>query len=171
MVPVSHVVELGSNTQPVARLAHAALQNRADVQLAADLADILLFVLKRERRAARGHVKAAHARQGVNDLLGHAVAEVFLVLGFTQVHERQDCDGGNLCDWRGTPGLNQPPKAAPQPAARGPAAGSMRDGVTRPEPKRPAPLREPEARRPGRNRLWARRCVPDRYGLRSRSTP
>ncbi|MBK6452488.1 MAG: hypothetical protein IPF84_08105 [Proteobacteria bacterium] len=71
--------------------AHAAFEQSGHTELLADLANIdVLASFEREARRAGGDMDARNFRQGVDDFLGHAIAEI-LVLGIgTHVCERQD---------------------------------------------------------------------------------
>src|SRR5262249_41394337 len=93
VVAVGDVDQLGADPQPVAGLADAALQDGADAELFADLADVLVAALEGEGGGAGGDVQPLDPGQGADQLLGQAVAEV-LVLGVgAEVAERQDGDG------------------------------------------------------------------------------
>ena len=59
-------------------LAHAAFVHRLNFQLLADLADVLVLALEGERRGARSHAQCLDLGQGIDDLLSHAVGEVFV---------------------------------------------------------------------------------------------
>ena len=76
---ISYINELGGNPQPVAGLAHAPLDDGAHVQPAADFTDVLILALEGESRGPRHHPQALHLRQGVDDLLRHAIAEELLL--------------------------------------------------------------------------------------------
>ncbi len=89
LVALVRVHELRSDTHTIARLAHAALENRLYAQPSADLSDVQIFPLKRERRRSRDHLHVGNASQRVDDFLRNPVAEVLLILARTHVDERQ----------------------------------------------------------------------------------
>src|SRR4051812_39753126 len=64
----------------------------ADAELSTDLADVAVFVLERESRCPRDHEQTMKVGEGIDDLLGDPVTQVFLVSRLTQVDEGEDCD-------------------------------------------------------------------------------
>ena len=104
MEPVPGVDELRRDAHAVARLAHAALEERGDVQLVGDDGQVLVLALEVEGRCPPRHPQAIDLGQGVEDLLGDAVGEVLLVLRGAQVGEGEHGDRGHSLrgsDWRG----------------------------------------------------------------------
>ena len=77
-----------------AGLAHAAFEHVAHAELAADLLHVNRPALVGEARIARDDEQPAHARQGGDDVVHHAVGEIVLLRIAAQVVERQDGDGG-----------------------------------------------------------------------------
>ena len=59
----------------------AALEHRADAQLAPDVAHVELAAAEAERRGARGDAQARQPGQRVDQILGQPVAEVLVVAG------------------------------------------------------------------------------------------
>jgi hypothetical protein len=104
-VAVLHRVDqLRGDAHPVARFAHAALEDVVHIQLARDHRRAQLAALVGEGRGARGDANVLHLHQHVEQLFGDAVGEV-LVLGVrAHVDERQHRNrfgatgsrGGNL---------------------------------------------------------------------------
>jgi hypothetical protein len=85
--------QLCRDAHAVARFAHAALENMRDIELAGDLSDIDSLRLERERRVARDDGERGHLAQIGDDVLGDAVAEIFLLRIAAHVDEREDADG------------------------------------------------------------------------------
>ena len=96
------VDQLPGDAHPVAGLAHAAFQHVAHAKLAADLLHVHGPALVGEARIARDDEQPADARQRGDDVLDHAVGEIFLLGVAAQVLERQDGDGGLV--WQGERG-------------------------------------------------------------------
>src|SRR5262249_47560277 len=71
---------------------YRALEHVADAKLSSDLLHIDSLALVSEGRIARDHEQPADAAQGGDDLLDHAVAEIFLLGIATHVLEWQDGD-------------------------------------------------------------------------------
>ena len=92
MITVGNVHELSGDAKAVAHLADAALENRRDLQLPSDLADVLVLSLERERRRARRDAQRLNLGQSVDDLFRHAVGEVFVLRIGAHVRERQHRD-------------------------------------------------------------------------------
>ncbi len=92
MVAAVHLDELHGDAQAVAGLAHAAFEDVSDAEPLADRAHVESDIAELERRGARGDAQAGDAAEGVEDLLGDAVAEVLLVAPGGEVAERQDGD-------------------------------------------------------------------------------
>ena len=94
VVAVAGTDQLRGHPHAVAGLAHAALEDRLDRELAADLARVDAAVAEAEGGRARGHAQAAHAAHRIDDLLGQPVAEPVLVVLGAEVGEGQDRDRG-----------------------------------------------------------------------------
>jgi hypothetical protein len=92
-VAILHRVDqLGSDAHPVAGLAHAALEDVVDLQLARDHRRAQLPALVGERRSARRHADVVHLDQHVEQFLGDTVREVLVVRVRAHVDERQHRD-------------------------------------------------------------------------------
>ena len=72
-----------------ARLPHATLEYGCHAELAADVPYVRILSLERERRSTRRDLKPLHAGEGRNQLLRHAIAEVFVCGVAAHVHEWQ----------------------------------------------------------------------------------
>ncbi len=93
VVAVGHANQLGGDPQPAARLAHAALENRGDLELPADLADVLALALEREGRGAGCDPERLDLGQGVDDVFRDTVAEILVLRVIAHIDERQHRDG------------------------------------------------------------------------------
>jgi hypothetical protein len=82
--------QLAGDAHAAAGLADASLQHVAHAELAADLADVRRLALVGEARIARDHEQRLDAREAGDDVLDHAVGEVFLLRIAAHVLERQD---------------------------------------------------------------------------------
>src|SRR5215831_6459601 len=71
--------KLPSDPHPASRPAHAAFQHIAHAELTTHLLYVHRATLIGEGRIARDDEQPAHARQRRNDLLDHAISEVFLL--------------------------------------------------------------------------------------------
>jgi hypothetical protein len=89
---VGGVHERGRDAQTLARSAHGALEHGVDAQLPRDVADVGLRSFEGEHGAASGDVQAWHLAEARDQLVGHAVREVFVVGTATTVDERKDSD-------------------------------------------------------------------------------
>ena len=89
MVSVAGIDELYDDAHPVAGLAHAAFKNRFHPQLRADVADVDRLAFELKRRRARGDVDARQRAERVDELFGHPLAEVILILLLAHVRERE----------------------------------------------------------------------------------
>jgi len=92
VIAVRDVDQLRRDAQPVPRLAHAPLEHGADAELLADPADVEVLSLECECRRPRRHAQRLDLRERVEDLLGHSLAEVFLVSLWAHVGERKHRD-------------------------------------------------------------------------------
>ena len=86
-----HVDEVDADAQPLAVLAHAAAQHVLDAELLAEGAEIVVRS-EVEGGGARDDAQLMDARERVDQLLGQAIAEMSLIVGGTQVGERQHGD-------------------------------------------------------------------------------
>ena len=86
------VDQLGGDPHPVAGLAHAAFEDVGDVERARDFLDVHHLALERERRVPRDHEQRRDLRQIGDDVLGNAVAEIFLLRVAAHVDERKHAD-------------------------------------------------------------------------------
>src|SRR6516225_9742917 len=87
-------------THPPARFAHRAFEHVAHTKLAPDLFHIDGLALVSEARIARDHEQPADAGKLGDDLLDHAVCEVFLVGIAAQILERQYRDRRLVGQWQ-----------------------------------------------------------------------
>src|SRR5262249_31833501 len=84
--------QLSGDADAVAFLAYAALEDVCDVELLADAAQVVALSLEGKRRGTANDAQAVDVRQRVEDLLGYAVGEVFLIPGRAEIREGQDGD-------------------------------------------------------------------------------
>lgn len=77
--------------------AHAAFDDRADVQLAANFLNVFVHAFVGERRGARDHLQIANARQHIQQLLGQAVGEQLVFALLAERDKRQHGDGLGVC--------------------------------------------------------------------------
>ena len=89
LVAAGGVDELCGDTEARAGGAHAALEHGGDTELATDFADVTRVPLELEGQSARGNPHALERGERGDQLLGHALAEVVLVLARAEVAERQ----------------------------------------------------------------------------------
>ena len=94
MRPVVGADELRGDAQLVAVLAHAAFQQVGDAELGADRAQVLVLALERETRGASHQPQRRHLCKLVEDFLGQAVAQVFLIVRLREVGKGQHGHGG-----------------------------------------------------------------------------
>ncbi|MEO6263421.1 MAG: hypothetical protein ABIO58_00335 [Luteimonas sp.] len=87
------VDQLRGDAHALAGAAHAAFQHGADAKLAGDIRNADFLALEIERRRARGHLQLRQLAQQVEDFLGDAVTEVFVLRVAAHVDERQHGDG------------------------------------------------------------------------------
>lgn len=94
MKTAPRVHELDGDLEPLSRLAHASLQNGPHAQLLAHLAHIGLLTFEREGGRARDHLEPLDRCEPRDQLFGHAIGEVLVLLIGAQVHERKDGERG-----------------------------------------------------------------------------
>ena len=85
--------ELGSHPEPFLDAANAAFQHRPYSQLLPNLPYVLRLPFEVEGGCTSCNAKALHLSEGVNEFLGHPVAEVFLILVRAHIHEWENGDG------------------------------------------------------------------------------
>ena len=109
--------QLTGNADPVAGPADAALEHIAHAEFAADLLDVDGFALVGEGRIARDDEQRLEPRQRGDDLLDHAVGEIFLLGIAAHVLERQYRDRRHVGRRHRAIGLASagPPSRAPTP--------------------------------------------------------
>ena len=86
------VDELSSDAHSVAAAAHAAFDHVIDAKVHGDLGNSYVLALVLRRRLAGHDEQIAEAGELGDDLLGHAVGEIFLFRIATEVGERQHRD-------------------------------------------------------------------------------
>ncbi len=99
MVAGGDVGELRRDPQPGAGRPHAALENVAHRESTGDRGQVAAALPSPEGRSPGCYADPVDPHERVHDLLGHALAEVILVLRRAHVRERQDRDrdsGGGL---------------------------------------------------------------------------
>ena len=84
--------QLGGDAQAIASLAHAAFQDIAHAEFASHLPDVDGLALVDEARIAGDDEQPFDARQPGDDVLDHAVGEIFLLRVAAHVLERQHGD-------------------------------------------------------------------------------
>ena len=87
-----HVGQLRGDTKPAARRSHAAFEEMAHGEDARDLRHGLALGAGAEGRGARRHADPADTHERVHDFLGHALAQILLILAGAHVRERQHRD-------------------------------------------------------------------------------
>jgi len=92
VIPVRHADQLREDPELIALSAHAPFQDGGDVQLRADLPDVEVLALEEECGGAGDDANALDVGERVDDLLGHAVGEVLVLLVAAQVREGQHHD-------------------------------------------------------------------------------
>ena len=98
MISVRRIDELSRDAYAAARSAHATLKDRTHIERFGDLSDVLLLSPKSKRGRASSDLQARNVRQGVDNLFGKTVAEVFVLLVRTHVgegkHGNRGLEGG-----------------------------------------------------------------------------
>src|SRR5262249_19561688 len=95
------VDQLGGDAYPSASLAHRTFEHIADTQFAADLLHIDRLALVCKTGIAGDYEEPADARQRGNDLLDHAIGEMFVLgvaahIGEGQYRDRRFGGGGRF---------------------------------------------------------------------------
>ena len=149
--------ELHGHAQPVARLAHAAIEDVGHVQRARDGGDVVATLAECEGRGAGRHPQFRNPGEQREQLLGQAVRQEGLVASFAQVRERQHGDGGCIGGYglahSACGGGGQSPARWRLPGSRAGAAASSR---LRQRPRTPAAAATASRRpRPARGRADA----------------
>src|SRR5439155_11417069 len=75
---IADVDELGADTKAIAGFAHTTAQNSAHIELLTDSADVIVAAFEGEGGGAGGDAQAGDLGQGVDQLLGQAIAEIFV---------------------------------------------------------------------------------------------
>ena len=96
MAAVSSRNELCGHAKATSGFADAPFENGRHSQHVGDSTHVLVLAFEGERRRAGDHLEARNSRQGVDDLFGQAVAEVFVLLVAAHVLERQHRDRRSL---------------------------------------------------------------------------
>jgi hypothetical protein len=103
--------QLGGDPQAVSRALDTSFEHGGDAEFPPDAADILGRVAERERGRPGRHVEAFHVGEGIDQRLGHAIAEIGVGALGAQVDEGQH---------RHRSGLDSPaPACAPQEDSTG----------------------------------------------------
>src|SRR5580704_3247335 len=92
VVSVPRLDQLGGYAEAIPEFAHATFQDIFHVQPLRDAADVLSLSNERERRGARRHQQTRYLHQRIEDVLGQAVAEVFIFLVAAEIGEREHRD-------------------------------------------------------------------------------
>src|SRR5262249_16013583 len=103
---LARVDQLCGDAHAPAGLAYAALDDISDLQSLGYLTDVDGLALEGEGGVARQHVERGDLGQVGDDVLGDAVAEVFLLRIAAHVGEREDGDGWPR--WQGGPAGHDP---------------------------------------------------------------
>ncbi len=90
VVPALRIVQLHRHPQSLILPAYAALEDRTDVQLLCDRANILRLPLELKRRCARHNAHAVEVGKSVRQFLSETIAEVLNLRVSGQVDEWQD---------------------------------------------------------------------------------
>ena len=92
LVAARDVGQLCRGPQPAAGRSHTALEDMVDGEGARDRRQVGAVLPRPERRGPGRHADPVDPHERVHDLLGHPLAEVFLVLRRAQVREWQHGD-------------------------------------------------------------------------------
>ena len=124
--------QLPGDTHPAAAFAHAAFEDIAHAQFAADLLYVDRLALVGEARIAGDDKEPADAREGGDDLLDHAIGEIVLLRVARHVLERQYRDRGLIGQRqrRFSPHPISPSRRSSLPRVR----GRGREGACRVDP-------------------------------------
>src|SRR6266849_5721725 len=87
------VDQLAGDAHTLAGFAHRAFQDIADAKFAPDLLHIDTLALVREARIAGDYEEPADAAERGDDLLDHAVDEIFLIDIAAHIGKGQHCNG------------------------------------------------------------------------------
>src|SRR5258708_4546403 len=93
---IGYLDKLRRDPNAIARSAHASLKNGSYSEPFTDCTQILFFATKGKRRSASDHSQLRHFRQGVYNLFGQAIAEVFVFLVRAQVQEGENSNRRGL---------------------------------------------------------------------------
>jgi hypothetical protein len=96
MRPVRGVDELRRDSDPIASATDRAFQHRPHAEFASNRADIGIFALVSETRAARYYQQSGDFGKIGDDVFAYAVGEIFLFRISRHIVERQHRDRGRL---------------------------------------------------------------------------
>src|SRR6266851_3462734 len=99
MVAAAGIYQLGGDPHVVTGLTYAALQHVRDSQLATDVLHLRCLPLVGEGRRAGDDEEVREPGQSSNKVVGHAIAEIFLVAVATHVGEGQHGNRGFVGQW------------------------------------------------------------------------
>src|SRR4051812_10876192 len=102
MEAIARVDELRGYPDSIALTAQAPLKDVFHAELSGDFLYVQIFSFEGERGGPRDDVQSLDPGEGPQNLLGHAVTKIFLVLCRAQVEERQDSHAffrGERRDW------------------------------------------------------------------------
>src|SRR5688572_10984715 len=100
LVSIGDVDQLRADAKPVPDFAHATLENGGHLELSSNLADVFVLSLEGKRRRARRNAKRLNLRESVDQLLRHAIGEVFILGIRAHVGERKYSHGFGGRDYR-----------------------------------------------------------------------
>ena len=89
--------ELHGDTELIAAFAHAALQQRAHIELPTDVAHVHTRGPELKGRRAGNDTQAIQTRQDIDQLLGQPLTQIVLIAPGAHVGERQHRDGRDTC--------------------------------------------------------------------------
>src|SRR6516225_7345915 len=93
MISIPSTHQLCRDAQMVVSSSHAALENGAHLELFSDNAQVDIFTLEGESRAARDNAQSLNLSERIDDLLSDSVGKVFVLWVRAHVGERQHHDG------------------------------------------------------------------------------
>jgi hypothetical protein len=92
VIAVLDVDQFGGDADAIPDFTHASFQHRRHAELLADLANVYGLALEGKAGATGRNVQPGHLCQNVDDLFGHAIAEVLVLRVGAHVGEWQDRD-------------------------------------------------------------------------------
>src|ERR1700737_4533934 len=99
MVAATGIYQLGGYPHIVSGLAYATLQHVRHSQLATDVLHLRRLALVGEGRRARDDKEVREPGESRNKVVGHAIAEIFLVAVAAHVGEGQNGNRGLVGQW------------------------------------------------------------------------